>query len=679
MEIPTNHQNGIRTTLIVIGVSIALCCACLLIAGAAGVYIAERLPQFIESNLPVVPFDPGFPSDPGTPKPEPIVTRPPVEEVSTSTLETLKATIVPENDPYELACRLKGICDVPTTLPAPVVPPKVGDIQKFWILNSNTNEHFQIDAELLYITPHTYFWAEDKTEVDMRDLKTLMDTFENEIYPTDREFFGSEWTPGVDNDPHIYVVYAGNIGSTVAGYFSTSDSFNPLVREYSNGHETYVLGTSQKLTREYTYSTLAHEFVHMIQFASDRNDVAWMNEGFANVGAYLNGYTVGGSDWLYAQDPDLQLNDWVDANSPDFGPHYGSSFLYLLYYLDRFGQDATKALTANLENDLTSVDDTLRDLNIIDPLTGKLITADDIYMDWAIALYLRDGSVSDGRYTFHNYPEAPQTSATEVVSDCPSGLLTRNVHQYGIDYVSVDCAGDHNLHFEGSTITDLIPVTAHSGAYAFWSNKGDKSDMTLTRTFDFTDVSGPIALSFSTWFDIEENWDYLYLEVSEDGQTWDIIQTPSSTDENPTGNSYGRGYTGETGGWIQEEIDLSAYAGKKIQVRFEYITDTALNGEGFLLDDVSVDAIGYASDFETDNGGWESAGFVRVETILPQTFRLALIIQSNSETTVQMIELTAEQTADIPLSLQPGETATLVITGTTRFTRSLASYTIEVK
>jgi immune inhibitor A len=531
----------------------------------------------------------------------------------------------------------------------------------------------------LYITPHTYFWAEEGTTVNMRDLKTLMDTFENEIYPTDREFFGSEWTPGVDNDPHIYVIYAGNIGSNVAGYFNSSDSYNPLVREYSNGHETYVLGTSQGLSREYTYSTLAHEFVHMIQFASDRNDVAWMNEGFANVGAYLNGYTVGGADWLYVQDPDLQLNDWVDTNSPDFAAHYGNSFLYLLYYLDRFGEEASKALTANPENDLTSVDDTLNALNITDAATGKPVTADDVFMDWAVALFLLDDSVGDGRFTFHNYPDAPQTYATETISNCPSDI-TRNVHQYGIDYVSIDCAGDHLLRFEGSTVADLIPVAAHSGSYAFWSNKGDESDMTLTRAFDFTNVSGPITLSFSTWYDIEENWDYLYLEVSEDGQTWDIIQTPSGTDENPIGNSYGWGYTGKTGGWIQEEINLSAYAGKKIQVRFEYITDAALNGEGFLLDDVSVYAIGYASDFETDNGGWESAGFVRVETLLPQTFRLALIVQSGGgETTVQMIEVSAEQIAEIPLSLQPGETATLVITGTTRFTRSLASYTIEIK
>ena len=78
-------------------------------------------------------------------------------------------------------------------------------------------------------------------------------------------------------------------------------------------------------------------------------------------------------------------------------------------------------------------------------------------------------------------------------------------------------------------------MDAHSGSFSFWSNKGDESNMTLTREFDFTDVSGPIEFSYSTWYDIEEDWDYLYLEVSEDGQNWTILETPSGTDTNPTG------------------------------------------------------------------------------------------------------------------------------------------------
>ncbi len=109
------------------------------------------------------------------------------------------------------------------------------------------------------------------------------------------------------------------------------------------------------------------------------------------------------------------MNDWATNDSPDFGAHYGQSFLFLAYFLDRFGEEATKALTANPENDLASVDDTLAALNATDPQTGKLITADDVFMDWATAMYLMDKSVGDGRYTYHNYPDAPQTADTEAV------------------------------------------------------------------------------------------------------------------------------------------------------------------------------------------------------------------------------------------------------------------------
>jgi len=677
MENPTPSNNTNRNVLIGIGIIVAVCCACAIIAAAVGAIVYERTMQELETIVPQIPTF--APIDPGTPTAEPEVERPSVPESAGQTRTTLETTIVPENDPYDLACRFKNICNVPETLDPPATPYKVGDKQKFWIANSNTDENFEIEAELLYETPHTYFWAENPRDVDMNDLKRLMDTFEEKIYPTDREFFGSEWIPGVDGDPHIYVVYASNIGYTVAGYFSSSDSYNPQVKEFSNGHETYVLGTSQDLGDEYTYATLAHEFVHMIQFNSDRNDVSWMNEGFAEVGAFLNGYDVGGADWVFAQNPDLQLNDWADSNSPDFGPHYGLSFLYLTYYLDRFGEDATKALTNNPDNDLSSVDGTLADLGITDPATGDPITADDVYMDWAIAMFVMDKNVGDGRFFFHNYADAPQTRATETISTCPAAPASRTVHQYGVDYISVNCAGEHTIHFEGSTVIPLLPVDAHSGESSFWSNRGDASDMTLTREFDLTSVSGPVSISYWTWYDIEENWDYLNLEISEDGETWVILKTPSGTDENPQGNAYGWGYTGKSNGWIQEEVDLSDYAGKKIFVRFEYITDAALNGEGLLLDDIAIDAINYSEDFETDDGGWEAKGFVRVANTLAQTFRLALIITGGGDTSVEYFQVNSDQTADISVNLEAGQTATLVVAGTTRHTRSIASYSVEVK
>ena len=81
-----------------------------------------------------------------------------------------------------------------------------------------------------------------------------------------------------------------------------------------------------------------------------------------------------------------------------------------------------------------------------------------------------------------------------------------------------------------------------------------------------------------------------------------------------------------------------------------------------------------------DNGGWEPAGFARVENILPQTFRMALIVKhSSGETTVTPLALNSENAADIPLDLQSGDQAVLVVSGTTRFTREPAVYSLEVK
>ena len=669
-------ENKSSVTAIVIGIVVLLCCICVLVAGMVGYgyYAYTQVAPTLTEN-PIIP-----PIDDVAPTSEADLFRPSSDTISTETVQTLDQSIVPENDVYELACRLQGICDVAKTLDAPAVPLTVGTTQKFWLINADTNENFQIDATLLYITPLTYFWAEEGVDVNEDDMKALMDEFDQKIIPTDREFFGSEWTPGVDNDPHIYVLYAGGLGSNIGGYFSSSDEYNPLVREYSNGHEAYVLTSSQPLGDEYAYSTLAHEFVHMIQFPTDNNDVSWINEGFAELGAFLNGYDVGGADYYYVQSPDLQLNDWATNDSPDFGSHYGQSFLYLAYFLDRFGEDATKALTANPINDLASVDDTLKTLNAIDPQTGNVMTADDVFMDWAAAMYLLDGNVGDGRYTYHNYPNAPQTSDTETISNCPQSTLTRDVHQYGIDYINITCAGDHTLTFTGSTAVHMLPVDPNSGLYAFATNLGNESDMTLTREFDFTNVSGPVTLSFNTWYDLEEDYDYLYLEVSEDGEHWQIITTPSGTGEDPSGNSYGWGYNGKTNTWKKEDVDLSQYAGRKVQVRFEYVTDAAVTGEGFLLDDVSVEAANYQSDFETDDGGWTAEGFSRVQNIIPQTFRLSLITRgANGTTTVQAIEISPDQLAEIPLSLQDGEEAVLVVTGTTRYTRKNTAYQIEIK
>ncbi|MGE5073294.1 MAG: hypothetical protein ACM3MF_07700 [Anaerolineae bacterium] len=513
-----------------------------------------------------------------------------------------------------------------------------------------------------------------------------MDAFESKIYPTDREFFGSEWTPGVDNDPHVYVLYVRGVGRSNGGFFSTPDEYNPKVFKYSNGHELFVFNAdAEPLGDPYTYGTLAHEFQHMIHWNLDRNEVTWMNEGFSEVASLLNGYGVGSLDYMYAQNPDLPLTEWTSlANDPAVtGAHYGEAFLFLTYFLDRFGDKVTQAVVKNPENSLTSLDDTLKSLNVTDPQTGKPVTADDVVMDWMATMYLQNGSVGDGRYVYHNYRDAPTVSLTDHIDTCPRSPLQASVNQYGADYIAINCSGDYTLTFTGSTVTPILSTDPHSGKYMFWGNKNDQSDTKLTRSFDFTGVSGPIDFSYWTWYDLEKGFDYAYLEASTDGQHWEIIKTPSCTTKDESGNSYGCGYNNQSGGgqdpkWINEHADLSPYAGKQVQLRFEYVTDAEVLGEGLLLDDLSIPAIQYSSDFESDDGGWHAEGFARIDNQLPQTFRIELIMQ-DGKTTVQNVTVSADQTAQVPLSIGNSEKAVLIVTGTQRFSYLPAAYTVEVK
>ncbi|MFC2028334.1 hypothetical protein ACFLTX_00215 [Chloroflexota bacterium] len=664
------------TTIATILIALALlllCCVCVAGISVSTFYLIRNVEK-ISDQIPTELFKPSPTSTPTV-----VITRPPLVSITIDTLDLLERTIVPENNLSDIYCRLEGICDVPNTFKPPSVPLQIGDRETFWVNNLDTSENVAVNVTLRAISSHAYFWIEDNVYFNQFDLDKLMSSFENEIYPDTRAFFGSEWTPGVDGDPHIYIVYATGLGSSIAGYFSSADEYNPLIHEFSNGHEMfYINAGNSPLHAPETYGVVTHEFQHLILWNNDRNETSWLNEGFSELSAFLSGFDPGVFDYLFSLNPDLQLNDWPNDSSST-SPHYGASFLFTNYFLNRFGDTATRELVASPLNGLDSIDEALLNINAIDPQTGNLISADDLFLDWTITNFLNDGDIADGRYKYHNYPNAPRTMDTETIRSCPTGLQDRPVNQYGADYIQINCQGDHTLSFNGSTVTKLVPMDPYSGEYAFWSNKGDDSDMTLTREFDFTSVAAPGNLSFMTWYDIELDYDYLYLEASTDGKKWEILQTTLGTDLDPNGNSFGWAFNGTTSTWMQEYVDLSRFAGQKVFIRFEYVTDAAANGEGFLLDDVRVDSIGYFSDFETDDGGWVAEGFVKVRNVLPQTFQLALILVGNT-TRVEKIKINADQSVDIPLKIGGDiHHAVLIVTGSTRYTRELASYQFEIR
>ena len=597
-----------------------------------------------------------------------------VQDVMAQTVQVLGDRVAPVNDPVELAHRLKHIDEVWAT---PAIPPthQVGDQEVFWVSNMDTNKSKKVKAVLAYMRPHVYFWVDTRVSYDEKDVKRLVDAFEDKIYKTDRAFFGSEWTPGIDGDPHLYILYTRDMGAWVAGYFSSADELPPFAHPYSNAHEMFVLSAENtNLRGDFTYGVLAHEFQHMIHWYQDRNETTWLNEGASELASFLNGYNVGGTDWQYASNADVQLNAWGDPQLEDTGPHYGASFLFVAYFLGRYGEEATRTLIGRPENGLESVDLTLQEL-------GETITVDDLFADWAVANWLQDNTIAGKRYGYDIDYDVPAFSPTRRLSVCPDEMQNA-VHQYGIDYISIACnPGEYQLHFSGTTTVPLFPAEPHSGDFVMWTGYGDESDITLTRKFDLSDVT-TATLKYWTWYDIEQDYDYVYVEISTDGQRWDILKTPSSTDTNPSGNNYGWGYTGVSGGgqtarWIEETVDLSPYAGKTVWVRFEYITDAAVNHEGFVLDDVSVPEIGYVEDFEHDLNDWQAEGFVQVGHLLPQSFRLTLLTWEDGQ--VQIRPLILNEKNQVATSFVVGNSpAVLIVSGTTRVTRESAQYQLSV-
>jgi hypothetical protein len=592
------------------------------------------------------------------------------------TLQILESVQIPSADLREQAMEFKGIPSIPETVAFPGEF-SLGDQQTFWVLNSDTNRYSQVKTELAFESPHLYFWIENGLSYDDADLRKLGNAFENKIYPTNREFFGSEWTPGIDGDQHLYIIYATNMGDNLAGMFSSADSVNPLAYPYSNGHETFFLNADNaNLSDDFTYGVLAHEFQHMIQWYRDRNEETWMSEGFSELAAYLNGYDVGGFDYVFLSDPTLQLDTWPNSSDSNAG-NYGGAFLFLNYFLEHFGKAATQQLVANPLNGLESIDQVLGSLNATYPNSSEPYRADDLFADWTIANAVNDPSIDNGRFGYSQYQMPFEISPTSSLSDCLGGWQTDRVKQYGTDYIDLACSGQRTLQFEGTSQVNLLPEGAHSGDYAFWSNQGDESRMSLSQSFDLSSVAGPVELSYWTWYDIERDYDYLYLQASSDGINWTILKPSSCTEDNPTGANYGCGYNGTSNGWIQETVDLSNYAGQQVWLRFVYLTDAAVNGEGMLLDDISIPAIRYQTDFETDDGGWQAEGFARIQNWLPQSFRLSLIYKGNP-TRVERLDWVPGETLRIPIDFDAYDQVTLVVSGTTRFTRQPGAYRIQV-
>ena len=161
------------------------------------------------------------------------------------------------------------------------------------------------------------------------------------------------------------------------------------------------------------------------------------------------------------------------------------------------------------------------------------------------------------------YSLVERTGATRELEDCESGWdLWERLNWY-----------IRNTRF-------------HSDTSSYYGGRTNDRNATFTCRYGL-DVEAGDTLRFWTWYEIEEDWDYAYVEVSTNGGTsFRPIPGSITTTDNPNGSNAGHGITGSSGGWIEAVFPLGSLADTTVYVRFRYKTDSYVLEEGIYVDDI---------------------------------------------------------------------------------------------
>jgi hypothetical protein len=571
------------------------------------------------------------------------------------TVKALQQAVIPTANLVELAERLRG---APPPPPPPISAPahQVGEQQPFWVLDTSGDRDFQVTATLRVIGQHIYLWVENGAPVQDDDLQALADAFDTRVYDRVRALWGSEASPGIDGDPRLYGLFAHGLGSGIAAYFFSRFTYPKTVFPTSNEHEMFFfnldsIGT-ENVARPAVESIVAHEFQHMIRANIYNEQDTWLNEGFSSFTQLYLYHDADTPILNFLGAPDTQLNAWPEDENHT--PHYGAATLFIDYFYERYGLEALQQLSQTKRRGLAAFDAVLR-------ARGEP-GVDDLFADWTVANLVLNPSQNGGRYGYQALLPGMPSATPRMVNTIYPFDTAGEAKPYSAAYdvlTNLKAVSKLDIRVNLPNTVQLLPVDAPDGQWMWYSNRADVADTRLTREFDLTGVT-KATLNYKVWYLLEQGWDYGYLMVSaDDGRTWDILPGSHSTGDNPHHNAYGPGYTGQSGGWLDESISLDQYAGKKILVRFEVITDDATAMPGLAVDDVRVPEIGYRASFEDGDAGWQAEGWVRTDNRLPGRAWVQAVEQVGSDVIVTRRE--AHGPVDIPLSLRPNTSQVVVI------------------
>jgi hypothetical protein len=543
--------------------------------------------------------------------PPPDIEQTPLEGYHWVDLQALMDEGYPPRDYYESAARLGSSYVGERTIHRE--PYAIGDRQVF-----RTDEG-RVQAELLAVTEHAYFWVESALGFDSESVMAAAERFEKEYYPVVSSLFGEEWRPGVDNDVHFSVLHLdGYNGDGELGFFNSSDEYPWAVVIESNQQEMVYLNMANlNLGDDLYQGTLIHEVQHLIQWHNDANEAIWMNEGLAQLTELYAGLDTVDTATDYLHKPGIPLNSWNFEDEESLYAHYGASFLFSVYLWEQLGLAAISDLSSHTADGLAGVQ------AILETYRPDL-TLEQFLGNWAVANYL-DDLTAGPEYGYANL-RLHRPVHEEEISSSDYGAVKR-INQYGVHYIKLDHSGPTTVSFVGDTTAELMGTSSLASERMWYAPMADELNAQLTVDINLTGLNNA-TLDFSVWYDLEEEYDFAYVTISTDrAVSWEILKP-----EHSSAGEFGPAFSGRSqdeadndGGWVSESIDISQYTGQIATIRFEVLTDPAISGGGFAIDNIAVPELALTMDADSEAVGWSASGFVQTSRLLPQPWVVILI------------------------------------------------------
>ncbi|WP_405017984.1 immune inhibitor A domain-containing protein [Kitasatospora sp. NBC_00070] len=266
-------------------------------------------------------------------------------------------------------------------------------------------------------------------------------------------------------------------------------------------------------------------------------------------------------------------------------------------------------------------------------------------------LYDTSGSGIDNSVGFWSLMSSGSWLGTgkNAIGDKPADLDAWSKLQLGWLKYEKGAAGKYSAHLLGpaeyntkrpqALVVDLPKKkvttninTPFEGVGEWWSGSADDLNVSLARDVDLTGKTSA-SLSAKAWYDIEQDYDYAYAEVSTDGGTkWAPVNgtfNGTAIPADPAGNA---GLTGDSGGkWGDLSYSLDAYVGKAVKVRFHYTTDGGVHLKGLALDNIVVSANGapiFTDTVENGDNGWTAGGFSRINGSFSKDYEQHYLVEN---------------------------------------------------